>query len=349
MMETNILNHNDSLLKESYDISNTHLFFIIGRSRSGTTLLQTMLDANPNLSVAPECLFIMNLYNKYKYCKWNRNKVLDFYNDLWLEKRLKTWDLNKEKLRRDLLALESRSNFRDYCKVVFKNYAELHGSEEAIIFGDLNHHYCLFVKELASVFPDAKFVHIVRDFRDNVLSHTKLTFESNNSSILAYRWKKYNKEVLKISHFLENRILRIRYEDLVIEPEKELMRVCTFLGVDFHSSMLEHYKNKRSSFSDPWQPNIKKPINRNRLYAWKKEMSKTDVLKCEYICKDIAQLFGYEVTTAGTSVKLYISTLPGVLYGWLRTMSEKILFLFSFPVRLRARVITFSRKINKSF
>ncbi|NQU34666.1 MAG: sulfotransferase [Bacteroidetes bacterium] len=40
-------------------------FFVVGRPRSGTTLLRTLFDAHPNVSFPPECQFIINLYPKY--------------------------------------------------------------------------------------------------------------------------------------------------------------------------------------------------------------------------------------------------------------------------------------------
>jgi len=65
------------------------MFFIVGRGRSGTTLLRLLLDTHPKISVAPEAQFIMNLYGKYAgVTEWDDDRILAFYNDLWLEKRL---------------------------------------------------------------------------------------------------------------------------------------------------------------------------------------------------------------------------------------------------------------------
>ena len=90
------------------DSSGIRLFFIVGRARSGTTLLQTMLDANPHLAVAPECQIVMNLYSRYRTADWNRAKILRFHNDLWRESRLVTWELNKEKLKTELIQRAER-------------------------------------------------------------------------------------------------------------------------------------------------------------------------------------------------------------------------------------------------
>jgi hypothetical protein len=331
------------------DISKSRLFFIVGRSRSGTTLLQTMLDANPNLAVAPECQVVMNMYNKYRAARWNRKTILRFYRDVWLERRLKTWGLDKDKLLTDLLSLENRASFANSCKVIYRNYAETHRKGHVRILGDLNHHYCLFVHKLAHVFPEARFIHMVRDFRDNVLSHQRVTFEPNDVSALAYRWKAFNAQVLRHAGALGDRITRLRYEDLVTNPDTELARICDFLGVKFHADMLQHHKHGRPTFDDPWQQNLRNPVNTKRVEAWRKEMRPRDVVKCDLICAPLATQFGYHL--ADNSAKsftplLRMTTLPGVLYGWTRTILERL--VFSMPIGVRSTVITISRTLNKS-
>lgn len=47
------------------NIADTPFIFIVGRPRSGTTLLRTLYDAHPNVNIPPECQFVVNLYGKY--------------------------------------------------------------------------------------------------------------------------------------------------------------------------------------------------------------------------------------------------------------------------------------------
>ena len=41
------------------------IFFIVGRPRSGTTLLRALFETNPNVCFPPECQFIINIYPEY--------------------------------------------------------------------------------------------------------------------------------------------------------------------------------------------------------------------------------------------------------------------------------------------
>ncbi len=55
------------------------IFFVVGRPRSGTTLLRTLFDAHPNVLVPPECQFIINLYPKYgKVTNWSKKNLESF-------------------------------------------------------------------------------------------------------------------------------------------------------------------------------------------------------------------------------------------------------------------------------
>ncbi len=324
------------------------LFFIVGRGRSGTTLLQFLLNAHPKLSVAPEALFIMNLYKENAHVKeWNREKLLSFYDDLWFEERLNDWHLQKENLRYDLLACRREVSFADLCKIVYANYATLQEKEDVSIFGDKNPHHCLFLKELISVFPDSKFIHFVRDYRDTILSYQKVKFDVHGTSALAYRWKKYNQEILKYSQRYPDQFILLRYEDLLAEPEHHLERICLFLGVDFTPGMLEFYRGVGNiDHLGGWHKNISRPLDKSRAYLWKSKMKKTHILKADYVCRDIFSSFGYENSSKQRSVMLFLLTLPGVFLGWVVTCLER--FVFALPLRLRTKIIISYRSLTGS-
>ena len=70
------------------NIESLPLFFIIGRPRSGTTLLKTLFDAHPNVNIPIECPVFMALHNRYGETKyWSKNTLSLFYNDLLKLKR----------------------------------------------------------------------------------------------------------------------------------------------------------------------------------------------------------------------------------------------------------------------
>ena len=81
-------------------------FFVVGRPRSGTTLLRTLFDAHPNVSFPPECQFIVNLYPKYgKIIDWEEKQILSFYHDLIEQWLFDTWNMDLDKLKKNFTIL----------------------------------------------------------------------------------------------------------------------------------------------------------------------------------------------------------------------------------------------------
>jgi len=125
-------------------IKQTPFFFILGRPRSGTTLLMTLLDASPATIIPVECPVIKNLYPKYGKKKfWTEKDLLEFYTDLTSQtfyNHYKFTDLNYDfdSIREDLLFLPGKNTFGELIKVVYSNYKSVFPKEEIRSIGDKN-------------------------------------------------------------------------------------------------------------------------------------------------------------------------------------------------------------------
>ena len=75
------------------------IFFIVGRGRSGTTLLSRMFAKHPQIAVAPEGFFAMSLERRYGSGAWDASRIDAFGRDLLLENRMRTWKLDVGRLR----------------------------------------------------------------------------------------------------------------------------------------------------------------------------------------------------------------------------------------------------------
>ncbi len=105
------------------DLFSKPFFFIVGRPRSGTTLLRTLFDANPNVCIPPECQFIINLYPKYgKQQHWDQKSLLQFYHDLQDQWLFKTWKIDNDELKAALLKAEGDLSYNEICKLVYLRY-----------------------------------------------------------------------------------------------------------------------------------------------------------------------------------------------------------------------------------
>lgn len=104
--------------------------------------------------------------------------------------------------------------------------------------------HALHISRLAEHFPEATFIHVIRDGRDCAVSLHRRWHRSPGHII--YRWKNVvrrgHKQGKKLSG---DRYLEVRYEDLTRSPEEWMRRICSFIDVEFHEAVLQS--------SQPWK------------------------------------------------------------------------------------------------
>ena len=316
------------------------LFFIVGRGRSGTTLLSRMLMRHPELCVAPEGFFVMNLRRRYSSGGWDRPRVQAFCRDLVLENRMKTWNLDLGSLAERLNGQLDSLDYAGVCNQVYLSYALSVCDAEPTLVGDKNPHYGLLARHIAQMFPQARFVFIVRDYRDNICSYKTVPFDMNQTAALAYRWRKYNREIHQVELQYPKRFLRLRYEDLISDPESNLGRVCQFLGVQFDSRMLSFHESKPDGFhgeGSHWFEKLGEPLDADQAEKWREQMDPRDLQVADRICGQDGRLFGYE-PRPGRGSSLDPVSRAGLVAGWASVAAEKLIF-HGLPAELRMRVI----------
>ncbi|MBD3370723.1 hypothetical protein GF402_10200 [Candidatus Fermentibacteria bacterium] len=323
------------------------MFFVLGRGRSGTTLLRCMLDVHPKISVPPEAMFVMLLRGRYAGVRdWDRDRIHSFCLDLWRERRLLSWHLDPADVERRLMSVAGKASFPVLCRKVYESYAAARGKNGPVLLGDKNPHYCLFAGELMELFPRSRFVHFVRDPRDNVLSFQRVGFDLNGTAALAYRWKRYNLEVLRYSREYPDRFLLLRFEDLLSDPESCLEKLCSFLGVEFDPVMLDFHAMARDVPEWEWHGNLSRPLDPSRCYGWKDRMGQREVCVVESVCGELIDSFGYERACPEVGVWPSVSARPGMGWGWFFTLLEKL--VFALPLGLRSGVVNLYRRMTGS-
>jgi hypothetical protein len=304
--------------------SNKQPFFILGRERSGTTMLRVSLNNHPNISIPPESPFIIHLYKKYY---GNKNiKIDEFLIDLKKEPFLHVWNIDYEELSKKLYKT-SPPTFSNYCKTVLNNYQQKDG-----VLGDKNPTNSLFGRQLNKVFPDAKFIWIIRDYRAQVNSMLKVNFEKKIISSLAKRWVSYNKEIEFLQKNYPKQILLVKYEELVESPEKSYKDICMFLEVAFEHSVLSTSKSKKE-FHPKHHKSLEEEINTKHVEEWKNQLTKKQIEICEAIAGNYGAKFGYRKTLNYNPFTI-ISVLFGITYGRLYILFIKIMYALPLDFRV---------------
>lgn len=315
-------------------------FFIIGRPRTGTTLIRTLFDAHPNVAIPVESPIILNLYFKYKNEKnWTRKKLLSLYEDIIQQKHFDDWTVDNEKLKTDLLNCDSDILFFDIIKIIYLNYKSFYKKEEILLFGDKNPYYSIHVEKLIKLFPNSKFLYISRDYRDNFYSIKRTDFEASNAALIAYRWKYTAREILKLENKYPDKFYTFRYESFVNEPEKYLKEICNFLNLKYYPEVFDFYKAKSNVFNIYKDPELKRihenlmnPVNTSRIGLWKTKLSEKDIKISDLVVGRYAKIWDYEKKYKKFNILLYLWVLPILTYG---VLIYKVMILSKyFPYKL---------------
>ena len=202
-------------------------------------------------------------------------RLEQFLADLFASRKFETWELVPEDLREGI-AQERPATYADLCAAVYRAYGRSIGKEFRV-WGDKNNFYLHHLGELAELYPESRFLHVVRDGRDVACSYREVMTQGSTSPYaprlpvdigsIASEW---SANVAAIASFLAplpgERALTIRYEDLTSRPEAELDAVCAWLGVNFEEGMLAFHEENRLHRLEPvqtrdWKRRTLEPIS----------------------------------------------------------------------------------------
>src|SRR5699024_9992968 len=127
------------------------------------------------------------------------------------------------------------------------------------LISDKNPAYSLFITEIKRVFPEAKFIHLIRDPRDVALSHIN-NLGARSVALPAQKWILFNRCIEKEKKQNPAAFFTLHYEDFVAQPEKHLKYISEFLGISFESGSLQAEKRNAdlSHLSEEWIPQVHK-------------------------------------------------------------------------------------------
>lgn len=324
------------------EISSMPLFFIVGRPRSGTTLLRILFEAHPNVLIPPESPFIISLYKKYgKVIAWDEKNIKEFCEDLFKQRYFDKWLIEKDVLYSSLLEMQGENSFQTMVKKVCLTYSSVFDKKEILFIGDKNPAYSLFIHRIHKLFPEAKIIHITRDYRDNYLSLIKVNFEVPIVPLVVYRWKFALHQMWKLKKENPDLIYSIKYEDLATAPEEEFGKLCRFLGIKYDPSVMSFYQKKSevekayagSDDLNQVHQSLFNPISTARMNLWQTEMTERQICVADLVAGKSAEKAGYRRKYRSFNPGLYLRVLPVLIYA--SVMYRLILAGDHLPYRMR--------------
>lgn len=267
-----------------------------------------MLDCHSNISMAPEAGFAVWYYDKYKDWSWDPRRLEeDFLEDLFKSRKFDTWKLPREAL---LAFVKTRKpgSYRDLTACVYEYYG-IHRGRTFTRWGDKNNFHVHEVVKIHSIFPDALFLHIVRDGRDVACSCRELGRRNligpyapslpTEIEQIAQMWQDGITSVLKAGEELGvGMIHELRFEDLVLDTEPSLRRVCAFLGEEFDARVLDYYKANREKELEPtallpWKEKTLMPPQADVVGRHLRDLTAEEQEAFEDVCRALLERYGY--------------------------------------------------------
>ncbi len=293
-------------------------FFILGHARSGTTLLMRLLRLHPEV----HCNYQAHFFTRKPLLK---SLVDSAEIEEWLARKSNRWnhgrDLSPLVLRATADFIMERDAAREGKNIVGDK------SPSSVIHGQV-------VREMHSLYPDAKIVNIVRDGRDVLISERFRNFVEESKFLtaedkriisdlktdpapfgdgrrslftetfirnIAKRWADDLTEIdSEGKRLYEKKYISLRYEDMLAKPYVELSRLWKFLGVKKMGKTLEKklLAEMSSNPDEEWQTKrnegIASFLPKGQAGNWQRLFTSRDKALYKEIAGDVLVKWGYE-------------------------------------------------------
>lgn len=267
-----------------------------GVGRSGTSLVQAMLHAHPDLVFLPETHFFRRYVGPLlRRIRVERAGVEGFAGML---------EQDEQFARAGIAAQELLAPFADGSASfepggAYLRLLRLHRQRhEARVVGDKDPRLIDFLPVLDRVLPDVRVVHVIRDPRDVLLSRRKAAWSrgrSDWSHLLAYRAQMCQAKRTG-ARVLGDRYLEVRYEDLLQEPEQTLIQLCRHVDLEFDPAMMSFSDGAKDLVGDDewqWKKETTGPLMRDNMRKWEEELEPAVRMLTEKVCIEPFPGLGY--------------------------------------------------------
>jgi Sulfotransferase family len=196
----------------AHDITDRPPVFVIGSPRSGTTLLRLMLDSHPAISCGEETHFLRDLETIVGR-NWALVATYGLSREWWLER--------------------IRALYGEFQAEVLARSGKTRWAEK-------DPTYTLHLDFIEELFPDARFIHLMRDGHDVVASFRDRWGYKSAARAARSEWARYVRAAQMLGERLPpERFLEVRYEHLVADPDHEGRRIFAFLDEAWDATVLD--------------------------------------------------------------------------------------------------------------
>jgi Sulfotransferase family len=282
--------------------------YVVGCPRSGTTVVQRMLDAHPELAVSRSTHWVTLPLRDATWSLADGRVTPDLAEQVVGFRRFPKMDVDPDAVRQ-LAATAPPPSYEDFVRGVYALFAE---HRQKPLAGDKTPAYVRWIPTLAEWFPTTRFVHVVRDGRDVCLSLLDPGNEKKRAQLAAFstwtedpvataalRWEwdvRLGRE--GGTAVGADRYVELRYEALVADPESACRSLCAFLGLEARPEMVRYHEGRSRPGEGRDAKHAWSPVTAG-LRDWRRELAAGDRTRIEAVAGSLLDELGYP--SAGTA------------------------------------------------
>ncbi len=278
--------------------------FLIATERSGSNLATSLMNSHSRICGPPPThLFRLFANNRTNYGDLGRDEAWEaLIEDVVLnfECQLGTWatSVTPDELRRRA----TERTVAELLRVIYAQEAEHDNASHVVVKENQTWSFLPF---LLAQFPECRLVLLVRDPRDVASSWVQTDAMPGGVAKAVAAWTEDQRGALDAWNRMPEagRMVQVRYEELLQDPERVLTGLVRHLGLAFEEAMLGFNQNRRTRINaeriEAWA-NLRRPIMRNNAGKFRAVLSRADQRYVELACYDQMRRFGYvpELVTA---------------------------------------------------
>lgn len=277
---------------------NSRPFFIVGSGRCGTTLLRRILQASDEIHIPPENWSLGYAIHHFERNSWQLywEQLVDIVASAHEHRTHQWFDTPPTEF------IKSAGEWPDEERSLYRLIDGLyryHGETVGATFerwGDKTPMNVKLMEVILRVFPDASFVHLLRDGVDVAYSWSRRP-DYDDVIQPSQRWKQSVAAARSFAERHPDRFLEIRYEDLCHHPEETVRQVCRFIDLSYEANLVyasDHYDELGKAQTISHFQNAFESISTDSIGKGRRRLTKEKKQAISGLIGDDLTRFGYD-------------------------------------------------------
>lgn len=255
-------------------------FFILGSGRNGSTLLSAMINQHSKIMIPPEQWILYEMIIKYKllnFLEW-KDLVNILVGLLANKKSNEGWDTDFGEIYSSMHHLpQDERTLQTIIDTLFLEHGNQHNVEFEV-WGDKSPLNTIYLDYIYPVYPDSKYIFLLRDGRDVASSMSKVRKKNLQYGVWRWNYAIQQMEWL-VKKIPSEQFHLVLFKDLVLSPVETLTNLVEFLGYSFENKMLEYqgqvdYLGVQNM---KYHKNVQQELSSELIGKWKERLSNDEI------------------------------------------------------------------------